>query len=149
MTADRRHELYLPGLATPISHYTHAVVCDRVLYVSGILAHRPSEVPSRDWDAVAQTRCVLEDLRRVLAEVDAGPQDVVRVTVYVTDMADRQRINPVRQAFFGEARPASTLVQVAALADPEAVIEIEAIACAWPSGPPTLDGPREGEVLGT
>jgi 2-iminobutanoate/2-iminopropanoate deaminase len=149
VTVIRRQELYLPALAPPISHYTHAVVCDQILYVSGILAHRPPEVARQNWDAVAQTRRVLEDLRQVLAEVDAGPEDVVRVTVYVTDMADRQRVNPVRQAFFGEARPASTLVQVAALADPEALVEIEAIACAWPTRGPTLDVTMEGGVVGT
>ena len=54
--------------------------------------------------------------------------DVVKVTVYLTDIADRARINPVRQEIFGDARPASTLVEVSALAVPGAKIEIEAVA---------------------
>ena len=129
-----RQELLLPDLAPPISHYTHAVVCDGTVYVSGIIARRPQGASGGRWDAVTQTRSILEDLQRVLAEVDATLADVLRVTVYVIDMADRARINPVRQEFFGDARPASTLVQVSALADPEALVEIEAIAragAAW------------------
>jgi len=54
--------------------------------------------------------------------------DVVKVTVYLTDIADRARINPVRQEVFGDARPASTLVEVSALAVPGAKLEIEAVA---------------------
>jgi 2-iminobutanoate/2-iminopropanoate deaminase len=56
------------------------------------------------------------------------PADVVKVTVYLTDVDDRPRINPVRQEFFGTARPASTLVEVSRLAVPGARLEIEAVA---------------------
>ena len=54
--------------------------------------------------------------------------DVLKVTVYLTDISDRPLINPVRQEFFGSTRPASTLVQVSALAIPGAKVEIEAVA---------------------
>jgi 2-iminobutanoate/2-iminopropanoate deaminase len=127
-----RHEVFLPELPAPISHYTHAVVFDGIVYVSGLIAHRPASVAPESWDAPRQARAILEDLRRVLAEVDATLSDVLRVTVYVIDIADRPRINPVRQELFGASRPASTLVQVAALADPEARLEIEAIARTGP-----------------
>ena len=50
------------------------------------------------------------------------------MTVYLTDIDDRARINPVRQEVFGDARPASTLVEVSALAVPGAKLEIEAVA---------------------
>jgi 2-iminobutanoate/2-iminopropanoate deaminase len=52
----------------------------------------------------------------------------VKVTVYLTHVDDRSKINPVRQEFFGETRPASTLVEVAGLAIPGARIEVEAVA---------------------
>jgi 2-iminobutanoate/2-iminopropanoate deaminase len=52
------------------------------------------------------------------------------VTIFLTDVDDRPRINPVRQEFFGETRPASTLVEVARLAIPGARIEVEAVAVA-------------------
>jgi 2-iminobutanoate/2-iminopropanoate deaminase len=54
--------------------------------------------------------------------------DVVKVTSFLLDVNDRTRINPVRREFFGEARPASTLVEVSALAVPGALLEIEAVA---------------------
>ena len=52
--------------------------------------------------------------------------------MFLTDVADRVPINTVRQEFFGSARPASTLVQVASLALPDAKVEIEAVACLPP-----------------
>jgi 2-iminobutanoate/2-iminopropanoate deaminase len=52
----------------------------------------------------------------------------VKVTVFLTDIADRPLVNPVRQDVFGEARPASTLVEVSSLVVPGARIEVDAIA---------------------
>ena len=54
--------------------------------------------------------------------------DVAKVTVFLTDVDDRPKINPIRQEFFGESRPASTLVEVGRLAVPGAKIEVEAVA---------------------
>ena len=54
--------------------------------------------------------------------------DVVKVSVYLLDVDDRPLINPLRQAFFGSARPASTLVEVSGLAVPGAKVEIDAVA---------------------
>ena len=77
---------------------------------------------------VAQARHVFSIMAQVLASVDASAADVVKVTVYLLDIDDRPKINPVRQEFFGSARPASTLVEVSRLAVPGASVEIEAIA---------------------
>ena len=52
---------------------------------------------------------------------------MLRVTVYLTDVDDRKAINPVRQEYFGDARPASTLIEVAGLAVPGMKVEIEAV----------------------
>ena len=57
----------------------------------------------------------------------ASPADVLKVTVFLTDIADRVKINPARQEFFGAARPASTLVEVSRLAIPGMRVEIEAV----------------------
>ena len=77
---------------------------------------------------VAQAEQVFAIMARVLAAAGASAADVVKVTVYLLDIGDRPRINPVRQAFFGATRPASTLVEVSRLAVPGARLEIEAIA---------------------
>ena len=52
----------------------------------------------------------------------------MKVCVYLTDVDDRPKINPLRKAFFGEARPASTLVEVSGLAVPGSLVEIDAVA---------------------
>ena len=67
-------------------------------------------------------------MRVVLAAAGCAFDDVVKVTVYLTDVGDRTRINPVRQEVFGAVRPASTLVEVSALAIPGARLEVEAVA---------------------
>jgi len=124
----RRGEIRVPGLAEPISHYTDAVRAGDLLFVSGFV---PVDGDGRlvgGDDVVAQTRQVFANLAAVLAAAGATFADVVKVTVYLTDIEDRARINPVRQDIFGDTRPASTLVEVSALATPGAKVEIDAVA---------------------
>ena len=123
-----RKEIRVSELAEPISHYTDAVRAGELLFVSGFV---PVDGEGRlvgGDDVVAQARQVLANLGAVLSAAGATFADVVKVTVYLTDIADRVRINPVRQEVFGDARPASTLVEVSALAVPGAKLEIEAVA---------------------
>jgi 2-iminobutanoate/2-iminopropanoate deaminase len=123
----KRREVMVDGLAEPISHYADAVVAGDTLYVSGIVPVDASGAVVGD-DVVAQARQVFAIMERVLAAAAATPADVVKVTVYLLDIDDRPLINPVRQEFFGDTRPASTLVEVSRLAVPGARLEIEAIA---------------------
>ncbi|HZR93112.1 MAG TPA: RidA family protein [Gaiellaceae bacterium] len=122
-----REEYRVAGQAEPISHYTDAVRAGDLLFVSGIV---PVDADGRvvGGDVVSQARQVFENMRTVLAAAGAAPQDVVKVTVFLTDVRDRAAINPVRQEFFGSARPASTLVEISRLAVPGARIEVEAVA---------------------
>jgi enamine deaminase RidA (YjgF/YER057c/UK114 family) len=66
-------------------------------------------------------------VRKVLDTAGAAFSDVLKLTVYLTDVADRTKINPVRQRYFGDSRPASTLIGVNELAVPEMKVEIEAV----------------------
>jgi reactive intermediate/imine deaminase len=122
-----RREIRVQGLATPLSHYTDAVVAGDQLYVSGIV---PVDADGRvvGDDVVAQARQVFSVMEQVLSAAGATAADVVKVTVYLLDIDDRPKINPVRQEFFGETRPASTLVEVSRLAVDGALLEIEAVA---------------------
>jgi 2-iminobutanoate/2-iminopropanoate deaminase len=123
-----REEHRVDGLPEPLSHYTDAVRAGDLLFVSGIV---PVDAHGRlvgGEDVAAQAAAVFESLGLVLAAAGAGPGDVVKVTVFLTDVDDRPLINPVRQAFFGDARPASTLVEISRLAVPGAKIEVEAVA---------------------
>jgi len=122
-----REELRVDGLAEPISHYTDAVMAGGLLFVSGIVPvdEQGNVVGS---DAVEQARQVFRNMELVLKAAGCGFQDVVKVTAFLLDVNDRAAINPVRQEVFGDARPASTLVEVSALAVPGALLEIEAVA---------------------
>ena len=123
-----RREIRVPGQAEPISHYTDAVRAGDLLFVSGCV---PVDGEGRlvgGDDVVAQARQVFANVGSILEAGGATFADVVKVTVYVTDITDRVRINPVRQELFGDARPASTLVEVSALAIPGAKLEVEAVA---------------------
>jgi reactive intermediate/imine deaminase len=124
----KREEIRVPGQPEPISHYTDAVRAGELLFVSGCV---PVDGEGRlvgGDDVVAQARQVLANVEAVLAAAGASFADVVKVTVYLTDIADRAAINPVRQEVFGATRPASTLVEVSALAIPGAKLELDAVA---------------------
>ena len=115
-------------LAEPISHYTDAVQAGGFLYVSGMLPVDAGGELVGDGDVARQAEQVLDNVGAVLRACGATFGDVVRVGVYVRHMADREAINTVRRRYFGDARPASTLVEVSALAHPGALVEIEAVA---------------------
>jgi len=115
-------------LAEPISHYTDAVEARGFLYISGMLPVNADGELVGTGDVVRQSEQVLDNVGAVLQGTGATFGDVVRVGVYVRDMADRELINTVRRRYFGDARPASTLVEVSALANPDALVEIEAVA---------------------
>jgi 2-iminobutanoate/2-iminopropanoate deaminase len=124
----RREEIRVDGLAEPISHFTDAVRAGDLLFVSGIVAVDGDGRLVGGDDVVAQTRQVFANMRAVLAAAGCGFEDVVKVTVFLTDVEDRPRINPVRQELFGETRPASTLVEVSRLAVDGAKVEVECVA---------------------
>lgn len=123
-----RRELRVAGQAEPISHFTDAVLAGDLLFVSGIVpVDERRELVGGD-DVVAQARCVFDNMGQVLAAAGCGFEDVVKVTVFLTDIDDRPLVNPVRQEVFGSTRPASTLVEVSALVIAGAKIEVEAVA---------------------
>jgi reactive intermediate/imine deaminase len=124
-----RDEIDVPGQAAPISHYAHAVRADGpLLFVSGVVpVDEQGRLVGGD-DVVEQARAVFRNLGAVLAAGGANFADVVKVSVFLTDVDDRPLINPVRQEVFGDARPASTLVEVSRLAIRGAKIEVEAVA---------------------
>jgi 2-iminobutanoate/2-iminopropanoate deaminase len=123
-----REEYRVEGLAEPISHYTDAVRAGDLVFVSGIVAVDANGDLVGGDDVVAQARQVFESIEAILGAAGCSFEDVVKVTIFLTDVDDRPRINPVRQEVFGTTRPASTLVEVSRLAVPGAKIEVEAIA---------------------
>jgi 2-iminobutanoate/2-iminopropanoate deaminase len=124
----KRQEYRVEALAQPISHYTDAVRAGDLLFVSGIVGVDANGDLVGGDDVVAQARQVFENIGAILAAASCAFGDVVKVTIYLTDVDDRPKINPVRQAVFGETRPASTLVEVPRLAVDGAKIEVECVA---------------------
>jgi 2-iminobutanoate/2-iminopropanoate deaminase len=123
-----REEIRVAGQPEPISHYTDAVRAGDLVFVSGCVPVDADGSLVGGGDVVAQARQTLENVAAVLAASGCSFADVAKVTIFLTDVDDRPLINPVRQEFFGSARPASTLVEVSRLAIPGARIEIEAVA---------------------
>ena len=125
----RREEIDVPRQAAPISHYAHAVRAEGpLLFVSGVVPVDEQGRLAGGDDVVEQARAVFGHLGAVLAAGGSSFADVVKVTVFLTDIDDRPLINSVRQEVFGAARPASTLVEISRLAVEGAKIEVEAIA---------------------
>ena len=118
-----------PTLNKP-NGYTHVVIAkgSRMIFIAGQTSTDKDGNIVGKGDFRAQATRVFENLKLALATAGASFNDVVKVGVYLRDMADREAINTVRRRYFGDARPASTLVQVSALAHPDALVEIEAIA---------------------
>ena len=120
------------GLSEPISHYTDAVVAGpgRTIYISGQGSIDESGKLVGRGDIAAQTRKTLDNMKIALAAAGATLADVVKVTVYLGNVDDRQKVNEVRKEYFGESKPASTLIQISRFAIEGMLIEIEAIAVA-------------------
>ena len=122
----------VPGQPEPVSHYCHATRAGDRIWVSGTVGiAADGSIPE---DAVDQFRLALANLDAVLRAAGGAPENVTKVTVFLTDISDRARINPLRQTYFGEHRPASTLVEVSALVLPELKVEIEAEAAVGGNG---------------
>ena len=111
--------------------YTQAVKitgAQTILFIAGQVAYGPDGKPAHRGDFPAQARAVFQALK---AQVEAGGgtlANVVKINTYLVDIRHRADLVPIREEFFGKKTLASTLVAVAALAQPEYLIEIEAVA---------------------
>lgn len=119
-----------PGVARPFGIFSSAAWQPegKVLHISGHVSQDAEGNTVGVGDIRAQTRQVLEALQAVLASVGGKMSDIARVTVYITDMSTLADIHAVREEFFDPPYPASTLVEVTRLVNPDFMIEIEAVA---------------------
>ena len=123
-----REEFMVPGMSEPVSHFTHVVRAGRLVFVSGCVATDDQGRIVGGRDVGAQARQVHENIKRCLAAAGATFADVCKVTVFVKNVADREKINTVRKEYFGASRPASTLVEISEFARDGVLLEIEATA---------------------
>lgn len=105
--------------------YSRAVKIGNHIWVSGTTASDAAGAVQHVGDIAGQARYSLKKIEHALHEAGASMHDVVRTRVYVTDISQWEAVGHVHGEFFGDIRPASLMVEVAKLIDPQHLIEIE------------------------
>jgi enamine deaminase RidA (YjgF/YER057c/UK114 family) len=119
-----------PGLFDPQTYSQGIKVsqAQTILFLSGQVAYTPDGGVACRGDFKGQARGAYEAIKALVESQGGTIANIVKITTYVTDMHYRVDLAPIREEFFGKKGPASTLVEISALAHPDWMIEIEAIA---------------------
>ena len=117
-----------PPDVAPATRYEHGALCGDFLFVAGQIA----KDEAGNWvglgDAGAQATQVYRNIGRILAHFRAGPENVVKISTFLVDRADRDAITAARLVFFGDHRPPHSGLVIAGLGSPEVRVEVEVIA---------------------
>ena len=106
----------------PAGTWSNCLVVDGVAYLAGMTAG------GTEGDEYVQAKTIFTKIRHLVEAAGGSMADIVKVTIFVTDISQREKVWQARREFFTGNFPASTLVQVAALANPSLKVEIEAVA---------------------
>jgi 2-iminobutanoate/2-iminopropanoate deaminase len=111
-----------PGL------FSNCLVVGETVYVSGQHAGAPGGGLLGDGSMLDQTRQALTKIKAIVEAAGAAMADIVKLTVYVTDMSRRAEVSAARREFFSGDFPCSTLVGITSLAGPDLLVEVDAVA---------------------
>ena len=117
----------------PIIGFSRAVRSGNIIAVGGTTAGSGGQ-PVAIGDPAAQTRAIIEIIAKALEDAGAGLQHVIRTRIYLVDIAHWEEVGRVHGEFFGEIRPASSILEVSRFISPDWLVEIEADAI--------VDGPN-------
>lgn len=124
MTIRRVNSPHVPE--PPPERWSNCLVCDGIAYVSGMTVRGEPSIAA--MDEYEQAKVIFTKIKNMVEAAGGAMADVVKVTIYVTNIKNNTKVWAARREFFSGDFPASTLVEVRALAAPEILVEIEAIA---------------------
>jgi enamine deaminase RidA (YjgF/YER057c/UK114 family) len=108
--------------------YSNCLVVGDQIFLSGIIASGPDGKAVGGADMYVQAKTVFERIRHLLEAAGASLADVVKMTVYVTDITKRPDFGRARAETFGDPKPCSTMVEVKGLVSPDLLVEVDAVA---------------------
>ena len=119
-----------PGVFDPATYSQGIKVtqAETILFLSGQVAYTADGGVANRGDFKGQARGAYEAIKSLVESQGGTMANIIKITTYVTDMRYRADLAPIREEFFGKKGPASTMVEISALAHPDWMIEIEAIA---------------------
>jgi enamine deaminase RidA (YjgF/YER057c/UK114 family) len=110
--------------------YSRAVKIGNIIEVSGTAAVDNGEVVWKG-NAYEQTKFILEKIKNTLESMDSGMNDVVRTRIYVTDISGWKDVGKAHGEYFKDIKPATAMLEVKSLIDPDMLVEIEATAVCY------------------
>ena len=108
--------------------WSNCLVVEDIAYFSGLTARGSDQKTIEGKDEYEQTKVIFNKFRALITAAGGGMSDIVKLTIFVTNIANRQMVWTARREFFSGDFPACSLVEVSNLASPEILVEIEGIA---------------------